>query len=95
MPTLCNTQTTVERLYFSSMKKHTTWNSVETWSTKIVKNHVFVHWQPSVYSAKPGNERHRSVYWDDCIVVWILRTAWRWCSRTATRHKKQYREFAL
>jgi len=30
MPIFC-TQTTVERQYFSVMKKRTKWNSVETW----------------------------------------------------------------
>jgi len=52
----CNTQTTVERQYFSAMKKHITWNSVQTWVTKIVKNHGFVGRQPSAYHAKPGSE---------------------------------------
>jgi len=37
MPIFCNTQTTVERQYFSAMKKRITWNSVQTWVTKIVK----------------------------------------------------------
>jgi len=58
MPIFCNTQTTVERQYFSSMKKRITWNSVETWGTEIVKNHGFVRRQPSAYRAKPGSECH-------------------------------------
>ena len=36
---------------------------------------------------------HRPVYWDDCTVVWKLRTTW--CSQRAARRKEQYREFAL
>ena len=39
MPILCNTQTTVERQYFSAMKKHITSNSVQTWVTTIVNHH--------------------------------------------------------
>jgi len=35
----CNTQTTDERQYFSVMKKRITWNSVQTWVTKIVNHH--------------------------------------------------------
>jgi len=38
------------------MKKHITWNSVQTWIAKIVKNHGFVHRQPSAYRTKPGSE---------------------------------------
>jgi len=30
MPIFCNTQTTVERQYFSAMKKRIPWNSVHT-----------------------------------------------------------------
>jgi len=52
----CNTQTTVERQYFSAMKKHITWNYAQTWVTKIVKNHGFVHRQRSAYRAQPGSE---------------------------------------
>jgi len=39
MPIFCNTQTTVERQYFSAVKKHITWKSAQTWVTKIVKHH--------------------------------------------------------
>ena len=56
MPILCNTQTTVERQYFSAMKKRITWNSGQTWVTEIVKNHSLVRWQRSAYGAKPGSE---------------------------------------
>ena len=56
MPILYNTQTTVERQYFSAMKKRITWNSAQTWVTKIVKRHALVHKQPSAYHAKPGSE---------------------------------------
>jgi len=38
------------------MKKRITWNSAQTWVTKIVKNHGFVCRQPSAYHAKPGSE---------------------------------------
>jgi len=38
MPIFCNTQTTLERQYFSAMKKRMTWNSAQTWVTKVV-NH--------------------------------------------------------
>jgi len=31
----CNTQTTVERQYFSAIKKYLTWNCAQTWVTKI------------------------------------------------------------
>jgi len=87
MPIFCNTQTTVERQYFSSMKKRITWNSVETWGTKIIKttdlfagNHLLTAktWERML--------RHRPVYWNSCRVVWILRTAWWWSSRSAARH---------
>jgi len=36
MPIFCNTQTIVERQYFSAMKKRTTWNSAQTQVTKIL-----------------------------------------------------------
>jgi len=36
---LCNTQTTVERQYFSAMKKRITSNSVQTWVPSIVNHH--------------------------------------------------------
>jgi len=44
------------RQYFSAVKKRITWNSAQTWATKIVKNHGFVRRQPSAYRAKPGSE---------------------------------------
>jgi len=56
MPIFCNTPTTVERRYFSMMKKRITWNSVQTWVIEIVKNHGLVSRQPSAYRAKPGSE---------------------------------------
>jgi len=43
----CNTQTTVETQYFSSMKKCMTYNSAQTWFTKIVKNHSLVRFASS------------------------------------------------
>jgi len=52
----CNTQTTVERQYFSVMKKCITWNSAKTWVTKIVKKDGLVRRQSSAYRAKPGSE---------------------------------------
>jgi len=39
MMTFRNTQTTVQRQYFSAMKKRKTWNSAETQVTKIVNHH--------------------------------------------------------
>jgi len=30
MPTFCNTQTTVERQYFSAMKMRVTWHAAQT-----------------------------------------------------------------
>jgi len=33
-----------------------TWNSAQTWVTKMVKNHGLVHRQPSAYYAKPESE---------------------------------------
>jgi len=56
MPIFCNAETTVERQYFSAMKKRITWNSAQTWVTKIVKNHSLVRRPPSAYRAKPGSE---------------------------------------
>jgi len=56
MPIFCNTQTTVERQYFSVMNKRITWNSAQIWVTKIAKNHGFVHRQPSAYRSKPESE---------------------------------------
>jgi len=53
MPIFCNTQTTVERQHFNSMKQRITWNSAETWGTKIIKKHGFVRRQQSAYRAKP------------------------------------------
>jgi len=39
------------------IKKHVTWNSVQTWVTKIVKIHnLLVRKQPSAYRANPENE---------------------------------------
>jgi len=32
-------ETTVERQYFSAMKKHITWNSAQTWIAKVVIHH--------------------------------------------------------
>jgi len=40
MPIFYNTQTTVERQYFSAMKNHTTSSSAQNWVTKIVNHHV-------------------------------------------------------
>jgi len=34
------------------MKKHITWNSAQTWATRIVKNYSLVRRQPSAYHAK-------------------------------------------
>jgi len=99
MPIFCNTQTTVERQYLSAMKKRITWNSAQTWATKIVKNHVGIYCicsRAAICLPHKTWERmlhHRPVYWDDCGVVWILRTTW--CSRRAACHKEQHREFAL
>jgi len=56
MPIFYNTQITVERQHFSGMKQHITWNSAQTWVTKIVKNHRFICRQPSAYRAKPGSK---------------------------------------
>jgi len=39
MRTFCNTQTTVERQYFSVIKKRISWISAQTWVTKIVNHH--------------------------------------------------------
>jgi len=39
------------------MKKHITWNSAQTWVTKIIKNYRLVCRQPSAYHAK-----HESKY---------------------------------
>jgi len=59
------------------MKKRITWNSAQTWVTKIVKNHGPVHRQPlSSHKTWEWMIRHRPVYWDDCGVVWTLRTTW-------------------
>jgi len=52
MPVFCNTKTTVERQYFNVIKKRITWNSVQTWVTKNVKNHDLIHRQPSAYHAQ-------------------------------------------
>jgi len=52
---ICNTQTTVERQYFSTIKKHITLNSVQAWVTYIVKNHGLVRRQPSAYRTKSGS----------------------------------------
>jgi len=56
MPIFCNTQTTVERQYFSVMKNCMTLNSAQTRFTKIVKNHGLVRRQPSAYRAKPWSK---------------------------------------
>jgi len=34
------------------MNKHITWNSAQTWATKIVKNHDLVRRQPSLLTAQ-------------------------------------------
>jgi len=38
------------------MKKRITWNSVQTWVTKMVKHHGLVRRQPSAYCTKPESE---------------------------------------
>jgi len=96
LPIFCNAQTTIERQYFSAMKKHITWNSVQNCVTETVKNHSCVCRQPSICLLCKTWQRmlcHRPVYWDDFRVVWILRTTW--CSWRAPCCKEQYREFAL
>jgi len=94
MPILCNTQTTVERQYFSVMKKHITWNSAQTWLTKIVKNHGLVHRQPSAYHAKPGSECYDIGRFIGIIAEWS-----EYCTLLAVRWlsvlEEQYKEFAL
>jgi len=55
MSIFCNTQTTVERQYFSAMKKRITQNSVQTWVNKSLKNHGFVYRHSSAYHTKPGS----------------------------------------
>jgi len=56
MPIFCNTQTTVERQYFSATKKHIAWNSVQMWVTKIATNHGFVRRQTSANRAQPDSK---------------------------------------
>jgi len=92
MPIFCNTQTTVERQYFSAIKK-LIWNSAQTWVTEIFKNDGLACRHPSAYCTKLGSECYRPVYWEIWGVVWILRTTW--CSQKAAWHKEQYKEFAL
>ena len=61
----CSTQTTVEKQYFSAMKKCIAWNSARTWVTKIVKHHSLVCQQPSAYCTNTCERmlRHRLVHW--------------------------------
>jgi len=52
-----------------------TWNSAQTWVTKIVKNLGLVCRQPTICLPRKTWEqilRHRLVYWDDYGVIWIL-----------------------
>jgi len=70
MSIFCNTQTTVEKQYFSAMKKRITWNSAQTWVTQIVKNHDLVCRQPSAYCAKPGNKFY--------VIGWFIGTIAEW-----------------
>ena len=78
------------------MKKHITWNSVENWGTKIVKNHGFVHRQPSAYRAKPGSK----CYVIDRFIGTIAECS-EYCAlingdavEVAACRQGQYREFA-
>jgi len=65
-----NAQTTIEGQYFSATKKRITWNSAQTWVTKIVKSHGFVRRKPSAYRAKPGNECYVVDRFIETIVEW-------------------------
>jgi len=71
IPIFCNTQTAVERQYFTAMKKYITWNSAQTWVTKIVKNHGLVCRQPSAYHAIPGNECYGIDWFIGTIAQWL------------------------
>jgi len=70
MPIFCNAQTAVERQYFSAMKKRITWNSAQTWVTKILKNHSLIRRQPSAYHAQPGSECYVIERFIGTIAVW-------------------------
>jgi len=62
------------------------WNSQKTWICS----------QAAICIPRKTLERvlcHRLVYWDDCKVIWILRTTW--CSRRAAHRNEQQREFVL
>jgi len=81
MSIFCNTQITVQRQYFSAMKNCIKWNSVQTWVTKIVKNHSLVCRQPSAYCAKPRSECYlidRSIgmiaeWFEYCVLLYAVR----------------------
>ena len=94
MPIFCNTQTTVEIQCFTAMKKRITWNSAQTWVTKIVKNHGLVRRQQSPYRAKPGSECYVLDRFIGSIVELSEYCALLVQSKAACR-KEQYREFAL
>ena len=67
---------------FFSRKNRSRKVSISFTSVKgFSQNHGLVRRQPSP-SRKTWEWmlRHRPVYWDDCRVVWILRTTWcHWC----------------
>jgi len=52
------------------MKNRITWNSVQMWVTKIVKNHRFFRRQPSAYHRKLGSECYVIDQFIGTIVEW-------------------------
>jgi len=58
------------------MKKRLTWNSAQTWVTKIVKKHGLVRRQPSACCAKHGSECYVIDQFIWTIAEWSEYCAW-------------------
>jgi len=78
LPILCNTQTTLERQYYSAMNKCITSNSAQTWVPSIVNHHgaqaTLVCSQAAICLRAKTSKRmlhHRQVYWGGCTTVCV------------------------
>jgi len=96
----CNTQTTVERQYFSAIKKRTTSNYGQTWVTKIVNYHVMlailICSQAAICLSRKNLRVNVMSYTGFLGRLWSGRNIAHYlCNRRAACHKEQYREFAL
>jgi len=89
MRIFCNSQTTVERQYFSAIKKCITWNSAQTWVTKIVNHHGT--WATLICSQAAICLLRKNLRANFYIIEQFTGTILEW----SEYHKENYEEFAL